>query len=384
MIDAKGDTWEITVTYGPEAKIPENAELKVREILPEEEEYYEYYRKAIGLVCTDGDDEGNRHGYGRLFDISILNGEETIEPQSNVEVSIKLADAPEDSNELRVVHFGENEPEIKPLEETSSEETPFAETPESDTFAVYEIEEDKNETELRFETDSFSLYAVVSTNASNGYGLGGQKFAIINQNVKEAVLGRTNDRNRIAASAIKVETIDSTNYVVADVVTLWEFVNVNGNVYNLKAPDGHYLNITGQGTATLSDNPQNITIIQNGNGLRLVGANNYALNAWNKNVADGFGGGNWYVDEERFTLYSVNELIQNQADKISLTDLVNLHDGETPVDEVVIYTRVLNSDRDGYDYYAVAADGSLTQVYDIGDTIGWVSSSDTPVIIPVR
>lgn len=325
VIDAKGDTWEITVTYGEEAQIPEGAELKVSEILPESEEYYEYYRRAADLVCEE--EEGNRHGYGRLFDISIWKGEEKIEPQSMVEVSIKLANAPKDSNELRVVHFDEFAPEVMSLEEM----------PKRAAYLENAVDEDRKETELRFETTSFSLYAVVSTNTTNGSGLGGKKFAIINQNVNEAVLGRTNSRNRIAAASVSRQTINGTNYVIADEVTLWEFVSVGGNVYNLKAPDGRYLNITGRGTATLSTAPMNITVTQNGNGLRLTGTNNFALNAWNSNVADGFGGGDYNNDGECFALYSVNELIQNQADKISLTDLINLHNGETPIEGVQLF-----------------------------------------------
>ena len=44
----------------------------------------------------------------------------------------------------------------------------------------------------------------------------------------------------------------------------------------------------------------------------------------------------------------------------------------------MIYTRILNEEEDGYDYYAVAADGSLTRVYDIGDTIGWTTLDGSP------
>ena len=367
VIDARGDTWEITVTYGAEAEIPDGAELKVEEILPENEQFSEYYQKAAVLVCAD--DHDSYHGYGRIFDISIWKEDQEIEPKSKVQVSIKLADVSEDYSALRVVHFGEKEPEI--METGKAQDA-------KDTLAVNEKKEEISDTELCFETDSFSVYAIVSTNTNNGYGLGGQAFAIINRNVNEAVLGRTNDRNRIAASSVTVQTISGTDYIVADEVTLWEFENVRENIYHLKATDGRYLSITGLGTATLSNNPQNITISQSGNGLRLIGANGYALNAWNNTAADGFGGGNYGNDGERFTLYSVNELIQNQADKISLTDLVNLSEGETAVGDVVIYTRILNESRDGYDYYAVAADGSLTLVYDIGDTIGWISSETAP------
>ena len=138
------------------------------------------------------------------------------------------------------------------------------------------------------------------------------------------------------------------------------------------------MNIIGEGTATLSNNPQNITVNSSGNaGLRLSAPNGYALNAWNDRVSDGFGGGNWNNASERFTLYNVDEVIQTQADKISLTDLVNKHDGEIPLTDVVIYTRILNTERDGYDYYAVASDGSLVPISDLGNTVGWTASEDT-------
>lgn len=369
VIDAKGDTWEITVTYGEDAHIPAGAELKVEEILPETEAYYEYYRKAADLVCP-AEEEWNRYGYGRLFDISILDGEVEIEPQSNVEVSIKLANTLEDKNELRVIHFGESEPEVMMLEkvlETSAISSSGDET------------NDSKETELRFETDAFSLYAVVSTNTSNGNGLDGKKFAIVNPNNarNEAVLGRSQENNTaLSASEVTVQQIDGQRYLVGEEVTVWEFENVNNNVYYIKVPNGQYMHVA-NGTAFLSDTPQSITVSQSGNGLRLSN-NGYGLNAWNRDVSQGFRAGTYNDDASRFTLYGVNELIQNQAEKISLTELVNLHEGETPIQEVVIYTRVLNQDRDGYDYYAVAADGSLVPVYDIGDTIGWVSSDDTP------
>ena len=38
VIDAKGEAWEITVTYGEDAQIPEGARLEVEEILPEDKE----------------------------------------------------------------------------------------------------------------------------------------------------------------------------------------------------------------------------------------------------------------------------------------------------------------------------------------------------------
>ena len=368
FITAEGDTYRVTVTYDETAQIPDGADLRVDEILPETEEYYEYYRKAIDLVCED-DGAESRHGYGRLFDISIWSGEEEIEPQGAVQVSIKLADAPEESYDLRVVHFGEDEPEVMALEAA----------PETGLLSTTEESEDTSETELRFETNAFSLYAVVSTHTSNGYGLDGQKLAIVNPNNSrtEAVLGRSQENNTaLAASEVAVQQIEGKSYLVGAEITLWEFENVSGNVYYVKAPNGQYMHV-GNGIAYLSNSPQRITVSQSGNGLRLDNSG-YGLNAWNRKVADGFRAGTYNDDASRFTLYGVNELIQNQADKISLTDLVNLHTGETPIEEVVIYTRIENQTKDGYDYYAVAADGSLTPVFDIGDTIGWTSINSDP------
>ena len=369
IISAGGETYEIAVSYDADAQIPESAELRVAEILPEEEKYSEYYQKAAELVCTD--ESKTYHGYGRLFDISIWDGNKEIEPENTVQVSIRLTDAPESGDDLKIVHFGEKNPEVMEIKED--------ETSEKEAEGKQESPEAVKGTELRFETDAFSMYAVISSNSNNGLGLGGQKFAIVNANNDriEAVLGRSQENNTaLAASEVTLQNIDGKSYVVGDEVTVWEFVNVYDNVYNIKAPDGRYMNIGNQ-TASLSNTPQNITVTQSGNGLRLDNGG-YGLNAWNRKVSEGFRAGIYIDDASRFTLYGVNELIQNQADKISLAGLINLHDGETPVEEVVIYTRILNRERDGYDYYAVAADGSLIPVYDIGDTVGWVSSNDTP------
>ena len=239
VIDARGDTWEITVTYGDDAQIPERAELKVEEIMPENEAYYEYYEKSLKTVSLDnsvnnvdnsadtevqddiadttensaigegsdimevtsdgesvdvsdaaGDSVINERAeisdYARFFNIEIWDGEKRIEPVANVSVTIKLRDLPDDEiDDLNVVHFGAGGTEVMKTEI-------------HDTEMV-------GEAQLSFMTDEFSVYAVVSAN-NNGNNLGGQQFAIINRNVNEAVLGRTNGKNRIAASSISAHS----------------------------------------------------------------------------------------------------------------------------------------------------------------------------------
>jgi hypothetical protein len=117
VIDARGDTWEITVTYNDEAEIPEDAELRVREILPEDEEYEEYYQRSlekVGVVAVpdttedeqasevnDEDtaaettsEENSVSTYAHIFDIQIWDDDHEIQPAADVSVSIKLLDAP--------------------------------------------------------------------------------------------------------------------------------------------------------------------------------------------------------------------------------------------------------------------------------------------------
>ena len=151
VIDAKGDTWEITVTYGEDAGIPNDAELKAEEILPEDARYQEYYQKAVEAVSG----ETAKDNYAHLFDIEIRAGDQKIEPQANVSMSIKLLDAPEDPvSELKVVHFGAEGVEVMETEISGNDET-----------AATAFNSEGTATELKFMTDEFSVYAVVEPNA---------------------------------------------------------------------------------------------------------------------------------------------------------------------------------------------------------------------------
>ena len=102
-IDHKGTKYEVTVTYGPEAKIPEGSTLRVTDI-DEGTDEYEYARNA---VLADKQAKGEEvflpeFGFAAL-DISILNPEgEEIEPAAPVQVDIKIKSLPnvEDLNEV--------------------------------------------------------------------------------------------------------------------------------------------------------------------------------------------------------------------------------------------------------------------------------------------
>ncbi len=164
VIDAKGDKWEITVTYDEFAQIPDGAELRAREILPEDNDYQNYYKQSLKTVGVGIQQESNKaeseaksasdpkaedkvtelpvNKYARIFDIEIWAGDDKVEPKSNVTVDIRLLDAPEKTELLpHVVHFAEDGTELMEL----------TEKPKS------------NEKNIQFKTDEFSVYSVIYT-----------------------------------------------------------------------------------------------------------------------------------------------------------------------------------------------------------------------------
>lgn len=104
VIAASGDTYEVTVTYGADAMIPEGAELKVREITESEQEYKELQEKAEKQLKNEAE---GIPSHPVLFDISIWDGENEIEPAkgSSVTVEVKLQE-----NSVNGMFSGEDSP----------------------------------------------------------------------------------------------------------------------------------------------------------------------------------------------------------------------------------------------------------------------------------
>ena len=160
VIEASGRTYEITVSYEADARIPSDAKLMVAEILPGDKRYMEYYTSAIDAVAEDADagsgsenaDAGSGSGsvsetdqnlYARFFDIQILSGGDKIEPEGDVLVSITLKDAPDmTASDLKIVHFDEDEPSVLEADQSANEAD--------------------GEAELVFVADSFSVFGVIT------------------------------------------------------------------------------------------------------------------------------------------------------------------------------------------------------------------------------
>ena len=248
VISASGETYKITVTYDGEAKIPDGAELYVKEILPEDKEYQDYYEKALEkaeaqTAAPDWDKETAEQlkklatEYGRFFDIEIRKGKEKIEPKSEVLVDIKLLDAP-DQNKLKpmVIHFAKNdmevmestEPEIeskgtKPgdTESDAKKEGPGSETKEPE---AKDTKEGSETTELQFKAKEFSVYSVMYTvdfhYSANGknydFGIPGGGFVTLQQLVEALGIAGSEASSENVSDTANEENFNPINVIISE------------------------------------------------------------------------------------------------------------------------------------------------------------------------
>ncbi len=127
-LTSDGSTYEITVDLTGVTNIPQDASLDIRELVGTE--YDQYLASAAAKLGVDVDSIAK----AKLFDITIKNDSEEIQPNGTVKVDVKLKD--EAFEKAAVVHFGE------------------------ETEVLYaEVEEDV----VSFETTGFSIYAIVES-----------------------------------------------------------------------------------------------------------------------------------------------------------------------------------------------------------------------------
>ena len=149
VLARNGRNYRITVTYGPEAKIPDDADLSVEEILPAEDledGETDLWQEYVFMVDSALGWEDQMASYIRLFDIKIVKkGDSEIKYQpaegTTVDVKIELADK-ETSEEAvantQVVHIADGAENGDVI----------------DSLAV-------EGNELRFAAEGFSAYAIV-------------------------------------------------------------------------------------------------------------------------------------------------------------------------------------------------------------------------------
>ena len=110
VLKAEGEGYRVTVSYTDEAEIPEGAELLVTEILSGESDYDKYVSEAADTLSTEKRIMSVDNA--RFFDITIINGEDIVEPKVPVTVFVELADNFVVEEDAAVIHYTEDEAKL--------------------------------------------------------------------------------------------------------------------------------------------------------------------------------------------------------------------------------------------------------------------------------
>ncbi len=370
FISADGQTYKATVSYGPEAEIPNDAALEVEEILPDTEEYENYLAKIEETL-----EENETVSFARFFDISILSNGVKIQLADSVEVKVELTDVLD--QDVTALHFKENE-EIEVLD-----------------AEVIENEDEQMESAVVFTTDGFSVYAIAVLENSGGddpFGLDGQSFGIVNNNNtvsgRALMTGSANSDTRLTSKEIivRIDVVGRQDEVFVannSEIVMWSFTSAgNGQYYITTEVGGNlkYLSIGSSGLKLVNsdeiDNTCRITVeagtgaytgkyrFKSGNRmLKLNGSNFESAGVASNDYA-------WMYFAELSNLHD-DDFVNYTATKVSISSAENdVKDGDT----VIIYTRIWNDVTKRYDYYVIDYDGMLVKAYEGGDTISWVGS----------
>lgn len=188
-----GADYSIALSFTPEAKIPRNAQLTVREILPETEEYEACYRQSVESLLGRTNAETEEElgvTFARYFDIKFQVAGSPIEPEAPVNVQIQYAQPISVSTEQAgtAVHFAQEGIELldvtlsgaagavqETTEEVTTEPTEAAETMplETETAETMEATEtvESAQPEALVQVDTFAFtqgsFSVVGTVLSN-------------------------------------------------------------------------------------------------------------------------------------------------------------------------------------------------------------------------
>ena len=380
VLASDGKTYKATVTFGPDANIPDGTRLKVTEILQGTDDYDAYVDQTARALSNEADGPAIVSD-ARFFDITLTYRGNKVEPAAPVQVRVELDDAMsvEENGSVEVVHFADEGAEVL----DSSQE-----------------QQDGAVTAFEFDAASFSTFAFAQANYIGS--LNGQKFAIVRDSGanKAAVIANAHPKyaNRLEGTWVnvledgKLTSVTAANSNVENDVeiTAWTFEHVRDNIYTIKDEvTGKYLSIDGTKLG-LSDEPCQfeLELFTRAKGnidkehpelytgkMRLRQASNtsYMLNLKGNQVANGFQGSTSTDLNSTFALYAAEDLNvfdAVQARKISAADIEG---GQ----QLVVYKRVHSEERDKYEIYVLDGDGNLVYAYDEGDVIAYRTNRPT-------
>ncbi len=280
-LTADGETYNITITYGPEAEIPADAKLQVNEILAGTDQYDSYNEQAQELVGNDNDSEAEK---ARFFDIEIISKGRKIEPSAPVEVKIEYADAVElaEGEVLQVVHFADDGAEV--------------------------ITPEVNGNEITFSQESFSVTGTIVA----GLGSSQNVVLIAEHNGKYYEVLYNGSLKEIDYDGTSLNTDDT---IQIDMAERWARSGNNPN-YRLRVQNsGGYTYISPTATSGLSGTQTNLTYTNNLLSTTSGGTTSYlGVNE----TATAITGGNSQANAARFYLATVPTPSGNTVDHIDI------------------------------------------------------------------
>ena len=238
-LTVENGAYTVTVTFGADAGVPADAHLVAEEIRSDTAAYADYASelesRIEGLQCL------------KLFDISLVDGSrEKVHPAAPVDVRITCDDPilVSDSRQIRVMHFAQEYLEfLEPKEIHSRPAASEAEAPASRKLqskglrSLFRAENAAPEaatvaySELVFETESFSVFAVVATGDEDPSHTSSRRFEFWVPQLTTTTDPETQEPKTLW---------DGSTYV------LYSYINENGVLVNHQdVPAGGFLNNPG-------------------------------------------------------------------------------------------------------------------------------------------
>ena len=226
-------TITVTATYLPSAQIPEEAELSVTRVI-DEVKYQSRYDEALETLDTaSGQIRETAITDFWLYDICFVDSAEVIQPNSSVDIQIRLNERPSDSSEnVAVVHFADKGTEL----------------PELNSSAVGD-----NEVNVGFSVESFSDFAIVGTthsvldivamNRITGAIQGTQTYAVARNS--SALLATVTDGNgTLSATELWAHSTDA-NVSIDKRAQQWHIAQISGSyrMYTIVDSVNYYLTL---------------------------------------------------------------------------------------------------------------------------------------------
>ncbi len=302
----QGEDFAVSVTLTADAQLPASVQLDVREILPDTEEYQQYYNQSLeALMHNAPAEEQPEISFARFFDIRFLVNGEVVEPAAPVDIEIVYSDtiAVKEEETGQVVHFARDGVEVLHTDTSLTESGQEAQGGLLSEITEFFTGETEQVDTFQFTQNSFSVTGtLVSTRAALTTATKVNPWEIDNTGNTMYVLYAQIGNNYYAlsgtADSYPVEITVSGNSITLPATNtenlLWTFVDkANDNTDYLYSPvtnvgTGRYLHPFNNGANNqniTTGNPYDVALVVSNDTIKVRGANNNFVQfnrAWEK------------------------------------------------------------------------------------------------------